>query len=489
MKKTFLKEIVLCLSASILILSSCSDNDGLPTNKDQNVEKMSIKDAVLSFSSRDDILNAVNSDSNVVTRAVTVDNMTGKEYKTKYILSLTDKVQSDDPILNEVSADEKKIILEEGMTYYEMYGCEDYIPSESFAKLLNSNREIQLEDSVYKITEYGTLRADTNNRAKLKIAYEVLKNDSTIALKAEPFIPVVKGVELHPLEKIDYLEEQRIGTRTVASDLPTSTFKHYSAESKTILGKILGSIFGDRSVKHHEFINNRRVNGSLYSYDYLVYSETGCFVSMSKKRGGFLKFINGWKDIDADELFMQYRGVVLEMNLSVPQGFLPSAPSNKKPEVVSYSDLRIQGLDHIYHNTVDVLGYNVTEKDLYKFIGQGSKQLFNLLEGWLGNPQSLEQRFGVNGQVPAVRILTPDKLYIVIPDDIYNPKNTKQYRKVFSSGVKFYVSITNNQFGWSDFLKSVQGTRNIPVKKLVGGEVLLAGKLGGQWGGMFIKKN
>lgn len=91
MKKN-LKEIVLCLSASILILSSCSDNNELSTSRDQNVEKMSIKDAVLSFSSRDDILNAVNSESKVMTRAITVDNLTGKENKTNYILSLTDKV-------------------------------------------------------------------------------------------------------------------------------------------------------------------------------------------------------------------------------------------------------------------------------------------------------------------------------------------------------------------------------------------------------------
>lgn len=45
-----------------------------------------------------------------------------------------------------------------------MFGCEDYIPSPNFAKLLNSNREIQLNDSVYKITEFGTLRANQLNR-------------------------------------------------------------------------------------------------------------------------------------------------------------------------------------------------------------------------------------------------------------------------------------------------------------------------------------
>ena len=54
------------------------------------------------------------------------------------------------------------------------------------------------------------------------------------------------------------------------------------------------------------------MNGSLYSYNYLVYYETGCFVSMSRKRGGFFKFINGWKDINADELFMQYKRALVE---------------------------------------------------------------------------------------------------------------------------------------------------------------------------------
>lgn len=62
------------------------------------------------------------------------------------------------------------------MTYYDMFGCEDYIPSLSFAKLLYSNREIQLNDSAYKITEFGTLRANLKNRLQHETAYKVLKD-------------------------------------------------------------------------------------------------------------------------------------------------------------------------------------------------------------------------------------------------------------------------------------------------------------------------
>ena len=198
-------------------------------------------------------------------------------------------------------------------------------------------------------------------------------------------------------------------TRSTIDDIPYNSFEHYRAESTTFLGKVLSGIFGDRSVKHHNFMKDYRVNGSLYSYNYLVYFETGCFVSMSKKRGGFFKFINGWKDVNADELFMQYKGVIMELNLDIPQSGLPKMPSNKKPEIVSYSDLRIQGLDNIIHNSVDILGYNVKEKDLYKYIGQGANEVYRLLKGALGNPNELEKHYGANGRVPAVRILTPTR--------------------------------------------------------------------------------
>lgn len=433
-------------------------------------------------------MQAINEDK-TFTRVATLNPGAGTTIASAKFLSLTDKVEANDPILNDLSEEEKHIILSEGMTYYDMFGCEDYIPSPNFAKLLNSNREIQLNDSVYKITEFGTLRANQQNRRKLDLAYKALKADTTIALKNADFIPVIKDVELHPYKEVLVNSNDAPSmTRTVATDIPSNNFKHYTTKSKTVLGKILGGIFGDRSVKHNEFMSKKRVNGSLYSYNYLVYYETGCFVSMSRKRGGVFKCINGWKDIKADELFMQYKGIVMELNLDVPKGILPSMPTNKKPEIVSYSDMSIQGIDKIVHNTVDIFGYNVKEKDLYKFIGQGSKQIFNLLKSCLGNSDELERHYGANGQVPAVRILTPDKVYVIIADDTYNPHNESKFRKVFNSGEKITLSYSVGASAWSTLMSSIKSTAKMPVKNLIGGEVLLAGKLSGKWGGMYISK-
>lgn len=496
MKQINYQRIFYLLMFPILTMSSCSDNEELVSNGMQDIEISQRKNSVYAFASREDIISVVNSNTDIATRATVVDNNDNilKESENSVnnkteVLLLTDKVLPNDPILNEVSEEEKKIILDEGMTYYDMYGCEDYIPSENFAKILNSKREIQLKDSIYKITEFGTLRTLRKNSKKLDLAYNMLKADTTIALSDKDFVPVTKDVVLHPYKEMALLESSNapIQTRTTSADIPTSSFNHYSAESKTWFGKQLGSIFGDRSVKHHEFMKERRVNGSLYSYNYLVYYETGAFVSMSRKRGGFFKFINGWKDINADELFMQYKGLLLELNLDVPQGLIPSKPTQAKPIVDSYSDLSIHGFNLI-HKSVNVIGYDIREKDLYKYIGKGAKELYQILKNQVGNPQTLQEFFGADKSVPAINIMTPDRVYVIIADATYNPKSPKKYRKVFNSGTKFYITFSNLSFGWSDLIKSIKETQDIPIKKLCGGEVLLAGKLDGKWGGMYIKK-
>ena len=115
--------------------------------------------------------------------------------------------------------------------------------------------------------------------------------------------------------------------------------------------------------------------------------------------------------------------------------------------------------------------------------------MYNILRSWLGNRNTLEQHYGATGQVPAIRILTPNKVYVVIANDTHNPKNTKKFRKVFNAGTKLCITYTQGSSFWSTVLASVKSTYKMPIKKLIGGEVLLAGKLGSHWGGMYIKKN
>lgn len=461
----------------------------------------------MAFTNRIEITNAVNSNNNALTRSVEKDLDTDTDKNpvkpdcpglpaedAESIVSLTDTVRSDDPILNQISEEERQIILEEKLTYYDLYGCDEYIPSLNFAKILNSRREIQMGDSVYKITELGVFRAHEKNKENIENAYEALEEDSSYieGEKYEDFIGLEDGVEFRPYKEMNDIieengQEDNPTTRSSISDIPTSGFKHYSTQSKTVLGRILSALFGKRSVKHDEFEKNKhRVSGSLYSYNYYVYHETGCFVSMNKKRGGLFKFINGWKDIPASELYMQYNGIVLEVKTEISEKY-GNISSSSRPTVASYSDVRIHGLGNVVKNTVDIFGYNVKEKDLFQFVGKNSKQLFTILKGWLGNSQSLEQHYS-NGSVPAARIITPTTVYMIIANDTYNVTKTKKLRKVFDAGSSFTISYNPATTFWSNALTSLKQTKEMPVKRLIGGEVLLAGRLNGKWGGMYIKQ-
>ena len=448
-----------------------------------------VQESVLSFSSKEDIAAAVNSDESPLTRA-TIESYIEPDITimpgTPGFLSLMDKVLPDDPLLDGISQEERDIILGEEMTYYEMYGCRDYIPSENFAKLLNSRREIQLRDSVYRITEFGTLKANIEDRSQLDIVYEKLRADVLPSMEEDaPFI-ISDNVEVHPLTDVECREI--VETRTTASDLPLNSFKHYTSEHKTLLGKWLSKVFGENATKHHEFKKGYRVDGSLYSYNYLVYYEAGTFVSMNKKRGGFFKLINGWKEIKADELFLQFRSIGIEYDIKCKMPFMP-VPADAKPEIMGFSSFKYQGFDNEIRNAVDVVAYGETsEETIYSLAGLKYQELYIKLRNMVCNPQMLDNHYGYMGRIPAVRILTPKKVYVIVLEDTCNKKNVEQIRKTFKAGSAIEIFVKNSSYNAQDILKFLNGLKEMPYARVFGGEVLLAGKDGKQWGGMFIKK-
>lgn len=187
--------------------------------------------------------------------------------------------------------------------------------------------------------------------------------------------------------------------------------------------------------------------------------------------------MNGWREIKAEELSLQYHGIVLELKINTPDQ--PSIPKNNF--YFGPSTAKIPGLDKdvVF---AEIFGHDIKESDIIKLAGTGLKEGLKYLSSKLGSKVS---------NVTAARIVTPNKAYIVIWDEQLNAYNQKCLRKVFSSGVQFFITV--NLLDLASSLKSMyrnfyHDLNNAGVSRLVAGEVHLAGKHGGQWGGMTIQK-
>ncbi|MEY8687357.1 hypothetical protein AB9N12_14905 [Bacteroides sp. AN502(2024)] len=468
------KPIVTCFLGSLFLLfvSSCTDDSELSNDLPTPLRSTS---SFLAFSNKEE-LKGIIENGQPLTRSVNAE-----------FISLMDVVNEDDSILSQFSIEERNYIKENALSYYDVLEYEDIVPNENFARLLNSKGEIQVNDSVYRITHFGTLCTNLRNVGELEVAYRQLQEDAVKFTVDSHVIPITPNVNLiNSYDSASGYEESgesdnndiSVMTRTVTEAIPYHTFPHFSSESHTAVGKVLGKIFGDRSVKHHNFMKGFRVKGSLYDYDYGVYSEVGTYVAMRKKRGGFLRKLNGWKGVRAEELSITYRGIVLEMKTKLPNTLqIPKKPTLLRENV----RLTMNGIGKQLF-CLDICGLEFTDKDIMKFAGMGLKAAIPELKKLLG--------VSVSNKTQAIRILTQSKVYVVIFDNQVNEYNTEQVRKVFSSGVKFYVSsdIIKNPFSLKSAIDFMNGLRELPVKRMVAGEVILAGKINNRWGGMIIKK-
>ncbi|MBE6263690.1 MAG: hypothetical protein E7104_07030 [Prevotella sp.] len=186
------------------------------------------------------------------------------------------------------------------MTYYEALGYEDLVPNENFAKLLNNKGEIVVDDSLYRITPIGTFCSDTLHYKDIDECYcEMLNSEDTVPVAKNHSIKISPTVTFYNSFADAHQEDVTAPSSRAGSCIP---LMYCDYKSSGVISKWLRKIIGDRSTKEFEYISKRRINASLYDYNYGVYYESGALVYATRKRGGFFRKINGWKDIDAEEL-------------------------------------------------------------------------------------------------------------------------------------------------------------------------------------------
>lgn len=405
-------------------------------------------------------------------------------------ISLLDTIDQHSPLFRELSVEEQAELIKEPTTYYEAFGYESILPNKNFARLLNYQGEIQLKDSVYRVTKYGMLVANNIFRNEIDVANNKLNSDTSLVAKLNERnnMSITRNVYLSRISAETIVNqtqaETKVVTRTSASDLPIWSFPRYTSQSHTFVGKLVGKVLGDRSVKHHDFMSKRRVKGSLYDYNYLVYQECGCFVAMSRKRGGFFRKINGWKSMDADELYINYRNVIFELDYKMPN--IHDYPKN--PKVAFVDEENIPGLSSSKQEpVVTIFGFDMTFDKIKEMVAYGLKEGI----GQLKNYVEVQQGIQLDKNIRVARIVTKDKVYIAIADFDESKYNLDSFRNVMGHSWMFYISsnIIKNPLSLASAKELYANLRQIPVKRIAHAEVLLAGRLGNNWGGMIITKN
>lgn len=170
------------------------------------------------------------------------------------------------------------------------------VPNENFRKLLNEKGQIIVDDTLYMITRQGTLFTHMSNQTVVDTLsdFSVFEQVSTDLKK---FNEIFLFDTFKDLSEEDFYEEpdgdeediSSISTRATAYNLQRDpvdikNFPVMSTEPYTLVGKGLAGLFGNNSAHKIDIQHKRRLSASLYSYNYLVYSETGLKAAVIRRR-------------------------------------------------------------------------------------------------------------------------------------------------------------------------------------------------------------
>lgn len=334
---------IVALSAGLLTLGSCSqDQDLIQGESRENASLVSI----LSFSSREQLELAIRSGNN----------------RDSYGRSLA--ASADDAQTQEARSVSKDSTLQIPFSVL--------VPDASFRKLLNKQGEIQVGDSVYRITPEGTFYAHHRDLDELRQLSQSPLPREAQQVDEERYrygnvtlLRTFAGVTFTE----DDVEEQGEGDNeatpkqqaraipfapSFAGGVPVpdlNTFPSERAQRKTILGKVFYGLSVPYS--HTSTLpsnKKRRLNCAVYNYDYAIYHSIGVRAKIQKKM-----WYGGWgvvKNWGANTIMVGFRHVLMrypyppDMKARVQEMMRPIEASQQSAIIAARKDRFLTGIPY-----------------------------------------------------------------------------------------------------------------------------------------------
>ena len=213
-------------------------------------------------------------------------------------------------------------------------GSDPLVPDPYLTEVLNENREIEIDNHIFKITEYGTFICTEDKFVTLLSLINSMKNkteqevNSILTQNPVPSQEVgdTKLYEILPgifrydsyqeLEEVTPITEST-GNATsnnpindifldqyIYDQLPT-----YEFDSHTFVGGLIQSVFGRTKPHKENFDSQHRIKVNFYDVDFGFYASAGVNVKMQTKG-----WTGIWRKLDTEEIRLGWDGLEVTVN-------------------------------------------------------------------------------------------------------------------------------------------------------------------------------
>lgn len=340
---------------------------------------------------------------------------------------------------------------------------DDLVPDTYFASLLNTDRELQIEDNILRVTAQGTYicQADKYDRLLEILAENPQHGDENGS--GNQFM-VEDGIFFHdsfdqplPMEVTEFtvpeIEEPTDPNGRVTFDYLSpsiyNTFETHTFGSHTVVGGWIESALGRREVQYISLGDKERLKLNFFNVNYVVFSSVGISVK------GQHKTWIGWNgNLAVQEMRMGWDGIIMSTPIRNVPG--PGFPS------VSFEKLKLKNLD------VDVASYNFLDYAGGSFLTDPQvRQVADLVDGKIQDtftgllkkaydvvykyvaPQQYNWQKAYTAQF---RLVRPDKIRSVLGRHEETEDNADEMTRNFDWTTAIFKFTSNGtSFGLSNF--------------------------------------
>lgn len=396
----------------------------------------------------------------------------------------------------------------EDLTLYKAAGFDTLVPEIEVAQLLNVNGQIQIGDSIYKISSKGTYVYHVSRSDYFIEHFDTLENNSgtlindnlyqlsgdikryaTFDNREDMFLELDKFIQgdLSITDDSDPIigdlpedgEENLLPNEgkqgwDFSNEIDWSQLPLYNTEDISGLDKLWQTLFGCDRGYFYRVSDKRRVKVKLYYYNYIFWASTGAYVVLQKKNW------IGWSGTETSKIMLKWNNIVFR-----------SVYSNK-PNENMYKENQPAYIGTIYDvipgftykgYISSYVGIKLTNEQLERLKTLSAKLIFS----WLQN------QFGVAppSHTNVIMLYANDEVITIIPDGWRSGFNKEKVEVNFAKSWGFTISVDflNLPASWYEFALCINGsTLNYP--ELVSANIKGAAYLNdGTWGGVRLCKN